>query len=267
MIQKVVIITGGSSGIGKACASLLAQKKLYQVIITGRNEDNLVKAVKEIGNQIDYVVSDVALQSDCEAMVAKVKERYGRIDILINNAGISMRALFKDLQLEVFEKVMQANFMGSVYATHACISEIIQNKGSIIAISSIAGHRGLPARTAYSASKFAMQGFFESLRTELLHSDVHVMVVCPGFTKSNIRNQALIADGSTQAESPLDEQKIMSAEEVAQHIYQGMMHKRRDLVLTFQGKLTVWLNKFFPSFLDKMVFKHFAKESNSPLKH
>jgi short-subunit dehydrogenase len=153
-----------------------------------------------------------------------------------------------------------------VYATKYALPEIIKSQGSIIGISSIAGYRGLPGRTGYSASKFAMQGFLESLRTELLKKNVHVLVACPGFTTSNIRNSALSADGSTQGESPRDEAKMMTAEEVAAHIYKATVYRKRDLVLTTQGKLTVLMNKFFPSFMDKMVYNVLAKEKDSPFK-
>ncbi|MEM7038439.1 MAG: SDR family NAD(P)-dependent oxidoreductase, partial [Bacteroidota bacterium] len=139
-------------------------------------------------------------------------------------------------------------------------------KGSIIGVSSIAGFRGLPGRTGYSASKFAMHGFLESLRTEVLKKGVHVLVACPGFTASNIRKVALTADGSQQGDTPLKEKKLMSSEEVADHIYKATVRRKRTIVLTRQGKLTVWLNKRFPKFMDKMVYNHFAKEPDSPLK-
>jgi len=136
----------------------------------------------------------------------------------------------------------------------------------VVGISSIAGYRGLPGRTGYSASKFAMQGFLEALRTELMPSGVHVLVACPGFTASNIRNVALTADGSAQGESPREEEKMMTAEEVASYILKAVQHRKRDLVLTSQGKITVWLNRLFPSLADKLVYKHMAKEENAPLK-
>jgi short-subunit dehydrogenase len=161
---------------------------------------------------------------------------------------------------------MDINFYGTVYATKYCLPHIIASKGSIVGVSSIAGHRGLPARTGYSASKAAMQGFMEALRTELLKKDVHVLVACPGFTSSNIRNTALTKDGTAQGESPRDEGDMMSSEEVAQHILKAVQQRKRDLVLTTQGKLTVFLNKWFPSFMDKMVYNHMAKEKDSPFK-
>jgi short-subunit dehydrogenase len=133
-------------------------------------------------------------------------------------------------------------------------------------MSSIAGKKGLPARTGYSASKFAMEGFLETLRTENLHKGLHVLVACPGFTATNIRNAALSKDKSTQGKSPRNEQKMMQPEAVAERIYSAVEKRKRDLVLSTEGKLTVWLDKFFPSFMDRMVFNHMAKEKDSPLK-
>ena len=188
------------------------------------------------------------------------------IDILINNAGISMRAIFNDMELDVLEKVMAINFFGAVYCTKYALPHILKNKGSVVGVSSIAGYVGLPARTGYSASKFAMQGFLEALRTENLRNNLHVMIACPGFTASNIRNTALSLDGSVQGESPRDEQKMMTSEDVAQYIVKGIEKRKRTLVLTGQGKLVVFLSKWFPSFVEKQVFNHMAKEANSPIK-
>jgi short-subunit dehydrogenase len=152
-----------------------------------------------------------------------------------------------------------------VYATKYALPHILQTKGSILGISSIAGYRGLPGRTGYSASKFAMHGFLETLRTELLDQGVHVMIACPGFTSSNIRNRALTAQGQVQGESPLEEGKIMSAEEVADRILKATRQRKRDLVMTTQGKLTVFLNKWLPGLTDRLVLNHFKKEKDSPV--
>lgn len=268
MKNKVVIITGGSSGIGRACAKVFANHGA-KVIITGRNEHNLLETIETFqidGLEIFSFVSDVSFEDDNRRMAEWVVQRFGKIDVLINNAGISMRAMFSEVDLSVIKKVMDINFYGTVYATKYCLPEIIKNKGNIVGISSIAGYRGLPARTGYSASKFAMMGFLESLRTELLKTGVHVLVACPGFTASNIRNTALQANGSSQSESPIDESKIMSADEVATHIYNATVARKRSVVLTTQGNLTVWLNKLFPKFMDTMVYNHFKKEADSPLK-
>jgi len=142
---------------------------------------------------------------------------------------------------------------------------LLQSKGSLVGVSSIAGYKGLPGRAGYSASKFAMHGFLEVIRTENLKNDLHVLIACPGFTASNIRNTALNENGTEQGESPRDEEKMMSAEEVASYITKAIIKRKRTVVLTSQGKLTVILNKFFPAFMDKMVYNHMAKEPDSPL--
>jgi short-subunit dehydrogenase len=268
MKDKVVIITGASSGIGLALAHEFAAKG-SQLVLAARSKDKLDELAAQLtakGAQVLTVKADVTVEADCAAMVEAAVKRFGRVDVLINNAGISMRALFKDLDLEVLRQVMDINFWGTVYCTKYALPHLLKTKGSIVGVSSIAGYRGLPARSGYSSSKFAMQGFLESLRTELLMEGVHVLVACPGFTASNIRNVALTADGSSQGESPLNEGKIMSAEEVAAHIHKAVVRRKRTLILTTQGRMTVLLNKLFPKFMDKMVFNHFAKEPDSPLK-
>lgn len=268
MKDKVVIITGGSSGIGKALAIEFGSKG-SKVLITGRKKealDETVTELKNLGINIRGFQSDVSKEEDNFKMADEALNHFGKIDILINNAGISMRALFEDVDLDVVKKVMDINFYGVLYATKACLPSILENSGSVIGISSIAGYRGLPGRTGYSSSKFALQGFLEVLRTEMLKKNVHVLTACPGFTSSNIRNTALTADGSQQKESPRDENKMMSAEECARHIYKATIKRKKHLVLTGQGKLTVFLNKWFPGFMDKLVYNAMAKEDNAPIK-
>ncbi|SHI90644.1 Short-chain dehydrogenase [Hymenobacter daecheongensis DSM 21074] len=267
MKGKVVLITGGTSGIGRACAVAFGQVGA-QIVVTGRDEARLADTAQELtrlGIAHRTVRADVGREEDSQRAVAETIAAFGRLDVLLNNAGISMRARFEDADLDVIRQLMQTNFFGTVYATKFALPHIIAAKGSIVGISSIAGYRGLPGRTGYSASKFAMQGFLEALRTELLPQGVHVLVACPGFTTSNIRQTALAADGSAQGESPRDEQKMMSSEEVAQHLLRAVQQRRRDLVLTGQGKLTVLLNKWFPALTDRLVLSHFRKEEGSPV--
>ena len=268
MKNKVVLITGGSSGIGKACAFAFGRAGA-KVVITGRDQQRLHEVTIELESQrIEClaVAGDVSNEADVQRMISETISRFQRLDVLINNAGISMRALFEDLELDVIRKVMDINFWGTVYATKYALPYITAAQGSIIGVSSIAGYRGLPGRTGYSASKFAMQGFLEALRTELLPKNVHVLVACPGFTASNIRNTALAANGQVQGESPRDEGKMMTAEEVADHMLRATIHRQRDLVLTFQGKFTIFLNRWFPSLADKLVYNHMKKEKDSPFK-
>jgi dehydrogenase/reductase SDR family member 7B len=268
MKDKVVIITGGSSGIGKALATVFGSNG-SKILITGRNLDELNKAVTELKNkgiEIHGVQADVSVEEDNRRMAEETIKIYGRIDILINNAGISMRALFDEVDLDVVKKVMDINFFGVLYATKYCLPEIEKNKGSIIGISSIAGYRGLPGRTGYSASKFALNGFLEVLRTEHLKTGVHVLTACPGFTASNIRKRSLTKDGSSQGESPRNEGKMMTAEACASHIYRATIKRKNTLVLTTQGKLVVFINKWLPRLADKLVYNVMAKEANAPVK-
>jgi short-subunit dehydrogenase len=268
MKDKVVIITGGSSGIGKALAQCFGRNG-SKILITGRHAQDLQAAVAELqaeGITINGLVSDVSLEADNYRMAEEAIARYGRIDVLINNAGITMRALFQDVDLSVIRKVMDINFFGVLYATRACLPEIIRNKGSVIGISSIAGYRGLPARAGYSSSKFALNGFLEVLRTELMNTGVHVLTACPGFTRSNIRKRSLTKDGSLQGGSPRQEESMMSAEECALHIYRATVKRKKIIILTGQGKLAVFLNKWFPGLMDGIVYKTLAREADSPLK-
>lgn len=268
MKDKVVVITGASSGIGRALAFEFGRKG-SKIVISGRNYEKLYEteqALKAENIQVVGIIGDVASEVDSSILINRAIKEFGQLDVLICNAGISMRAMFNELDLEVIKKLMDTNFWGTVFACKFGLPHLLKSKGTIVGVSSIAGYRGLPARTGYSASKFAMQGFLEALRTENLKTGVHVLVACPGFTSSNIRNVALSANGTSQKESPLEEQKIMSAEEVASEIYKAVLNRKRDLILTTQGKLTVFLNKLFPKFMDKMVFNHFAKEKDSPLK-
>jgi dehydrogenase/reductase SDR family protein 7B len=268
MKDKVVVITGGSSGIGKALAEVFG-KNGAKILITGRNKSDLELAVADLRRKnisIESFVADVSVENDNNKMAAEAMRLFGRIDVLINNAGITMRALFSELDMSVVKKVMDINFYGVLYATKACLAEILRNKGSVVGISSIAGFRGLPERTGYSASKFALNGFLEVLRTEMLHQGVHVLTAAPGFTTSNIRKKALTKDGSAQGESPRDEEKMMSAEECAQHIYNAVTKRKNFLILTAQGRAAVWINKFFPKLADKLVYKTMAKEHESSLK-
>jgi short-subunit dehydrogenase len=266
MKNKLVIVTGASSGIGKACAIRFAQKGA-NIVLAARSEEKLKEVALEIsgyGVQVLIVATDVSKEQDCKSLIEATLTKFGRIDVLVNNAGISMRAAFADLDVDVLKKVMDVNFWGMVYCTRYAIASILENKGSVVGVSSIAGYKGLPGRTGYSSSKFAMHGFLEALRIENIKKGLHVLIACPGFTASNIRNTALAADGSSQGETPREEQKMMQPEEVAEYIVDAVIKRKDRLTLTFNGKLTVLLNKFFPKLVDKLVYNHMSKEPDSP---
>ncbi len=258
--NKVVVVTGGSNGIGKALVDALIHAGA-KVATCGRSQEKLYDLqVLHSGHHLHTKVADVSNYNDCKNFIDSTIQVFGCIDILINNAGISMRALLKDADTEVIKKVMEINFFGTLYCTKLSLDCIIKQKGSVVAVSSIAGFRGLPGRSGYSASKFAMNGFMESLRTELKDDGVNVLWVCPGFTASNIRNAALNSEGKSQGESPLDESKLMTAETCAKHILRAIENRKRTLVLTFNGKRTVFMNKFFPRLTDRLVKNFFFKK-------
>jgi len=263
---KVVIITGASSGIGEACAYEFA-KHGATVVLASRNAAKLQEIEARITeqNQSAWVQPcDVSLPSDCELLIENTVAKFGKIDVLINNAGISMRALFKDADMLVLEKLMNTNFWGTVYCTKYALPYLIQQKGSVIAVNSWAGFTGLPGRTGYTASKFAMLGFMESLRVENLKTGLHVGSIFPGYTQSNIRNTALNAAAKAQEESPLDESKLMPSKKVAEYVVKMVLKRRKYHVITLTGKWMYWINKIFPTFIDKMVYKVVSKEKNSP---
>ncbi|HPG11444.1 MAG TPA: SDR family oxidoreductase [Chitinophagaceae bacterium] len=257
--NKVVVVTGGTDGIGRALVEMLLDKGA-KVATCARNHDKLYQLQSEHpSSYLHTMVADVSSENDCRRFMETTLKFYGSIDILINNAGISMRALFKEASIDVIKQVMDINFYGSVYCTKYALDSIIQQKGTIVGVSSIAGYRGLPGRSGYSASKFALQGWLEALRTELMDDGVNVMWVCPGFTTSNIRNAALNKNAESHGETPMDEEKMMPADECARHILKAIQKKKRTLVLTFTGKRTVFMQKFIPGLADKLVHKFFFK--------
>lgn len=268
MKGKTVIITGATSGIGKALA-LECGARGANVVMGARSAQGL-EAVETLFRERGWsgitLVADVSNEDDCLRLVEAAVDRFGQLDVLINNAGISMRAIFNGIDLNVLRRLMDVNYWGTVYCTYYALPHLLKSKGSLVGVSSIAGYKGLPGRTGYSSSKFAMHGFLEVVRMENMKHGLHVLLACPGFTASNIRNVALGADGSVQGESPRDEARMMSAEEVAAHIVKAIDKRKRTLTLTANGKLTVFLNKFFPAWMDKVVYNHMAKEPGSPFK-
>ena len=265
--DKVIIITGASSGIGLASAKYFASLGA-KLVLAARSKDKMEQLMAQeitTGNVL-CVKTDVSKEDDCRVMVEQAAEKFKRIDILINNAGISMRALFKDLDLSVIKSLMDTNFWGTVYCTKYALPYLLESKGSVVGVISTAGFVGLPARTGYSASKFAIRGFLDTLRVEHLYDGLHVMIFAPGFTASNIRNVALLADGSPQGNTPRNEGKMMSAERVAQRLATGIRKRKKQMILTPLGKLTVFLSLLFPHVADKGEYVFMAREANSPIK-
>ena len=265
MKDKVVVITGASSGIGKALAYEFASRG-SSLVLAARRIYRLKQIKGDLAqSEILVVQADVSQEQDCQHLIDQAISHYGRIDVLINNAGISMRALFVDVDVNVIRKLMDVNFWGTVYCTKSALPHLLKSKGTVVGVISIAGYVGLPARTGYSASKYAIRGFLDALRVENLKTGLHVLVAAPGFTASEVREAALIQDGSSQGQTPRDESKMMTAEKCAWHIANAVKKRKRELILTFvEGKLSVFLGKFWPRLLDKLTYNHMRKEPNSP---
>lgn len=266
--DKVVIITGASSGIGRATALEFARQGA-KVVIASRSESKLQTLDRELKSEklsSLVVTTDVSIEESCRTLIEKTVSEYGKIDILINNAGISMKALFLESDLKVLHRLMDVNFWGTVYCTKYALPYLISARGSLVGVSSIAGFHGLPGRSGYSASKFAIHGFLETIRIENLRKGLHVMIIAPGFTATEIRKHALLKDGSEQRESPMDEDKMMSPEYVAIRILRGIKARQRNKILTWEGRFTALFQRIIPNTVDKVYFNALSKERNSPLK-
>ena len=266
--DKVVIVTGASSGIGRATALEFARRG-SRVVLAARSEEKLAELEKELvamGAETLSCTTDVSREEECRLLIEKTVERFGTIHILINNAGISMRALFDDVELSVLRRLMDVNFWGTVYCTKFALPYIVKNRGSIVGVSSIAGFHGLPGRTGYSASKFAIHGFLETVRIENLKEKLHVMIIAPGFTASEVRKHALLADGTEQGNSPREEKKLMSPEFVAYWILKGIRKKKRNKIMTWEGRFTALLQRVTPALVDYAYYLEMKREPNSPLK-
>ena len=263
----MVVITGASSGIGKTLAEKYASEG-WSLVLAARRIERLHALEKNLKNvEVLSVKTDITLESDCKNLIEKAIEKFGRIDILINNAGISMRALFENVDLEVIRRVMDVNFWGTVYCTKYALPYLLSVKGSLVGVISVGGYLGLPGRTGYSASKFAVRGFLDTVRVENRRSGLHVLVAAPGFTSTEIRKSALTADGHQQGETPRNENKMMSAEECADRIYKAVKRRRRKIILTFvEGKLTVFMAKMWADLVDGVMYRMFAREPDSPFK-
>ena len=266
--DKRIVITGASSGIGEAMAREYA-KMGAKVVMAARRSEELERIAAEIGNaggSVAFAACDVTKEEECKHLMEVAVEAFGGIDVLICNAGLSMRALFDDCDLRVLHRLMDVNFWGTVNCTKYALKWLQQSKGSLVGISSVAGIHGLPGRTGYSASKYAMTGFLDTIRIKNLKKGLHVMTACPGFTASNVRFSALTADGTQQGETPRDEAKMMTPEEVAHIVAKGIQRRKRLCLMEWEGRGTHLLKKFFPALVDKLFYAVMSREPDSPLK-
>ena len=265
--DKVIVVTGASSGIGLASARQFAALGA-KVVMAARSIGKLESLAPSVApaDRVLCVKCDVTDEAECKALIEAAVSRFGGIDILVNNAGISMRAMFKDLDLKVIHSLMDVNFWGTVNCTKYALPYLLERKGQVVGVISIAGYSALPARTGYSASKYAIRGFLDTIRIEHLKDGLNVLVFAPGYTSSNVRNAALTADGSAQGETPLDEGKLMSAEECAAKLAKGLWKRKHQVILTPLGKASVWVHRLFPRLMDKLTYSFIAREKDSPFK-
>lgn len=266
--DKTIIVTGASSGIGLASARLFASLGA-NVVMAARSVEKMQEeaaAFPAAPSRILCVKTDVSVENDCRNLIEKTVERFGGIDILVNNAGISMRAMFRDLDLKVLKSLMDVNFWGTVYCTKYALPWLLRSRGQVAGVISIAGYSALPARSGYSSSKYAIRGFLDTLRIEHLKDGLNVLVFAPGYTESNVRRAALTADGSEQGETPLEEGKLMSAEECAERLAKGLRKRKSEIILTGLGKATVFAHRLFPRLTDSLTYSFIAREADSPFK-
>lgn len=259
-----MIVTGASSGIGEACAKAFSQAGAH-VVLAARNRAALEKLAESLPGKSLVVPCDITGEEDCQMLVNKTIDQFSQLDVLVNNAGISMRARFMDAKMDVIEKVMQTNFWGSVYCSKYALPHLLKTQGQIVVMSTTAGFVGLPGRTAYSASKFALHGFFDTLYSEHRSQGLHIAMIFPGFTASNIRKNALDASGQTQGYSPQKEEKMTSAETVAEQVIKAVKYRKRRVLIGIQTRLIWWIRMFLPDWLDRVIHTQMKKESGSPL--
>ncbi len=257
--MRVVIITGASDGIGAEMARQLAANEGDQVglVLAARNETMLQGVAEEcdtLGAKVLVVKTDVSVQAQCRHLIAATVSQFGRIDALINNAGRSAHANFEDVSdLGWYEELMRINLWGSVWCTHAALPYLKASRGSIVAVSSLAGLVGVPGRTAYNASKFAMTGFFEGLRAELKSAGVSVTTAYPGVVATRIRYRGYNAHGGELGTTGLKEDKAMPVEQCAALIIAGMNRRQREVVMTLKGKLGRFLKLIAPGMVENMA--------------
>jgi short-subunit dehydrogenase len=255
--KKRILITGASSGIGAEMARQFAKEKARIVLAARRAErlEEVAKEVRVLGGEAHVVLADVAKEADCKRMVEDTVAALGGLDLLVVNAGISMWALFSEItDLSIFRTIMETNYLSAVYTTYYALPHLKTSRGQIAAISSLTGKTGVPTRTAYAASKHAMNGFFDSLRAELWDSGVKVTVICPGFVATEVRQHALSGDGTPIKTNPLDEAKeSMSAEECARLAIRAIRKGKREEIMTGIAKAGMVAKIFFPGMIDAIA--------------
>jgi NAD(P)-dependent dehydrogenase (short-subunit alcohol dehydrogenase family) len=251
-----VLVTGASSGIGRALSVRLAREGA-SMVVSARSEAELeitAASCRAAGGSASIVTADVTREEDCRRLIASAVAALGGLDILVNNAGLTMLARFQEVEdLSAYERIMRVNYLGAVYCTHAALPHLLASRGQIVAISSLSGLVGVPTRTAYVASKHALQGFCDALRVELAGSGVSVLVVSPGFIQTEMRRSALGAGGQPLGFDPHPERRAMTLERCVDLIAGAMARRRRELVMTLPGKLARWMQLVWPGLVDRLA--------------
>ena len=254
--NRVVVITGASRGIGAELARQLADGGA-RLVLAARNERELEDVALDCrrrGAAVITVRADVSQQRDCQALVSGAVLGFGRVDVLVNNAGASMWARFDELEdLGVLEQLMAVNYYGAAYCTSYALPYLRESQGIVVAISSLAGLVGVPTRTGYCAAKHAMTGFFDALRIELADSGVDVCVIHPGFVATGIRENAAGPDGKPIRVSPVREREVMTVADCARRIVRAIDGRERRVVMTARGKIGLWLRLIAPGLVDRIA--------------
>ncbi len=251
---RVAVITGGAGGIGRALADAL-EARGARVALLDLDESALAAAVADRGGRPLAVRCDVTDADDCRAAIDRVVAELGGVDVLVNNAGISHRSPFAQTDVAVFRKVVDVNLMGAVYCTHAALPSLLERRGRIVAISSIAGFAPLLGRTGYAASKHALHGFFDSLRAELRPSGVSVTLVCPYFTDTAMRTSALDGQGNAASEPPPSMVTPLRPEAVAEAVVDGCLAGRRLVVPGAIGRASWWVSRLAPKAYEALMLR------------
>lgn len=255
---KVVIITGASEGIGRSLALQLAPLGTKLVLAARSRErlDELAVRCQELDSEAHAIPTDVTDPAQCAALIDGAFERFGSIDVLVNNAGGTMWCKFEEVEsLDIYDDLMRLNYLSGVWCTHAALDHLKKSGGLIVGVSSVAGMVGVPTRTGYAATKHAQFGFFDSLRIELDGTGVDVMMVAPDFVKTQIHRRALKGDGTPLGETPLKEGKIMSSEQCAELIVDGMEKRKRLVIGSARGQLGRWIRLIAPKWMDNVAKK------------
>ncbi|GJL67130.1 MAG: short chain dehydrogenase [Nitrospirales bacterium] len=261
--EKVIIITGASEGIGRALALALAPQQ-PKLVLAARNAQRLLALAAEceqIGAASCVVPTDVSDEQACQRLVQQTIETFGTLDVLVNNAGISMRAKLEEVSdLSVFEHIMKVNYLSSVYCTKYALPYLKQSKGRVVAVASVAGVTGVPTRTGYCASKHAMVGFFESLRMELEDAGISVTIIAPDFVVSKIHERSFDAHGQRVGESPANQHTYLTAESCAAMIIKAMATRQRLLLTSWRGYWGRSVRIVLPYLIDGIAKKAVKEE-------